>query len=205
MATFFFNGKPLLLLEGEPHQDKFPTNWLVVELQAPADLQFVRNALTHVSSLEGAALWTTSPHFLHDVLEASFEVLHAGGGLVLNPEGKALFIHRLGHWDLPKGKVEKGETLEETALREVAEECGLYDLSIVRKLCTTYHVYEHHGKELMKAAHWYLIQCSDPSAVPTPQLEEHIEDARWIAPEQWHDYIHLSYPTIKEVFEAYGA
>ena len=48
----------------------------------------------------------------------------AGGGKVINSDGKILFIFRNGKWDLPKGKAEQKETIDQTALREVEEETG---------------------------------------------------------------------------------
>src|SRR5690554_3653438 len=70
----------------------------------------------------------------------SFQMIKAAGGFVKNNEGLLLFIYRLGKWDLPKGKVEEGESVEEAAIREVEEECGLKGLEIEHKVANTYHI-----------------------------------------------------------------
>jgi 8-oxo-dGTP pyrophosphatase MutT (NUDIX family) len=52
-------------------------------------------------------------------------IIKAGGGIVVNEQNEVLLIYRRGKWDLPKGKLDDGETIEECALREVKEETGL--------------------------------------------------------------------------------
>ncbi len=105
-------------------------------------------------------------------------VVVAAGGFVLNPTGHLLMIHRRGFWDLPKGKIEKGETLEETAVREVEEECGISGLSIVSEPFETYHLYEERGVTSIKRSVWYEMRC-DSDRTPHPQLEEDITQAIW--------------------------
>src|SRR5690606_14096302 len=70
-----------------------------------------------------------------------FHYLEAAGGIVKNKNNEILFIHRLDKWDLPKGKVEAGETTESAALREVEEECGINNLKLLGFLTQTYHIY----------------------------------------------------------------
>ena len=70
----------------------------------------------------------------------------AAGGLVTNPQGQILWIFRRGFWDLPKGKVEKMESIEEAALREVEEECGIKQLVLDKLIDKTYHIYKIKGK-----------------------------------------------------------
>src|SRR5690606_15422047 len=83
-----------------------------------------------------------------------YNYIEAAGGLVKNSENKILFIHRLGKWDLPKGKVEAGETTELAAVREVEEECGINDLKIIRFIIPTYHIY-YDTQLRLKATYWY--------------------------------------------------
>ena len=115
---------------------------------------------------------------------------------------KFLFIFRLGKWDLPKGKVEDGETLEQTAIREVEEECGIGKLKIKDKLITTYHTYHLKGKEILKASHWYAMTTDDTSKLKV-QTEENITDARWVSREEIPTILKDAYPSIAEVFAAY--
>ena len=82
----------------------------------------------------------------------------AGGGLVYNKNGDVLFIFRGGKWDLPKGGIEKGEEIEDTALREVEEETGVKGLKITRKLSKTYHIFKRNGRYKLKITHWFEMK-----------------------------------------------
>lgn len=132
-----------------------------------------------------------------------FKVIVAGGGLVRNPTEEVLMIYRFGYWDLPKGKQEKKESIEETAVREVEEECSIQGLKLIKPITKTYHLYEHKGSTILKESHWFELFCNDKS-VPKPQLEEGIEDAKWIKVDELQTYLDKAYPSIKEVFKAYG-
>ena len=131
-----------------------------------------------------------------------FKLIDAAGGVVKNKENKLLFIFRLGKWDLPKGKVDEGETLEEAAIREVEEECGIGKLKIVEKLLTTYHTYTLKGKNIIKASHWYSMTTADNSPLKA-QTEENITDARWVSVAEIPTLLKYSYPSIAEVINKY--
>ena len=107
-----------------------------------------------------------------------FKVIKAGGGLVLNTKGEVLLIFRRGSWDLPKGKKEKGEKRKETAIREVQEETGLNQLTILNSLPDTYHTYRTSKERVIKLSYWYLMETLDMDL--TPQTEEDIEIAKWV-------------------------
>lgn len=122
----------------------------------------------------------------------------AAGGLVINPRQEVLFIHRRGHWDLPKGKMEKKETKKETAIREVVEETGASDLVILEKLVTTKHLYRgKSGKRFVKKSFWYLM--SGPDQTLVPQTEEDIVEARWMTLSAWEKEIIPTYDNIRLV------
>ncbi len=110
-----------------------------------------------------------------------FDVIRAAGGVVLNPEGRILFIHRRGIWDLPKGKAEPGETPENTALREVVEETGIEKPRIVRDLGNTYHVFWEGNRRKMKITRWFLMKSNDTRPLENPGREG-IEKLEWLAP-----------------------
>ena len=108
-----------------------------------------------------------------------FRIIEAAGGLVNNPEGKILFIKRLGKWDLPKGKMEKGESREESAVREIEEETGLSDVELVQFINTTYHIYvERNGEKILKCTHWFEMNF-DGEDTSKPQIEEGITEVAW--------------------------
>lgn len=108
-----------------------------------------------------------------------YEVLPAAGGVVQNEQGEILSIFRLGHWDLPKGKLEEGESLEESAIREVEEETGIQNIQLGDFLGHTYHTYNSKkGKRLLKDTAWYKMSSQDQEL--TPQTEEGIEQVTWM-------------------------
>lgn len=106
-------------------------------------------------------------------------VTAAGGYVVRLGEGgpEVLLIHRRGAWDLPKGKLDAGETVEACALREVREEVGVRTLRIVRPLGTTVHGYPEKGRYRVKTTHWFLM--TTPEEAFTPQAEEDIVEVAW--------------------------
>lgn len=108
-----------------------------------------------------------------------FRIIEAAGGIVNNHEGKTLFIRRLGKWDLPKGKMEKGESREESAVREIEEETGLKDVELIRFINTTYHIYvERNGEKILKCTHWFEMNF-DGEDTSKPQIEEGITEVAW--------------------------
>lgn len=108
-----------------------------------------------------------------------FRVVEAAGGIVSNKEGKILFIHRLGKWDLPKGKIEKDESLEQAALREVEEETALQELILEEFVNSTFHVYkERNGDRVLKTTYWFKMSYVGEKA-PIPQTEEGITEVSW--------------------------
>lgn len=133
-----------------------------------------------------------------------FEQIDAAGGVVKNAENKLLFIYRLGKWDLPKGKNDDGETLEETAIREIEEECGISKLTITGKICTTYHTYKMKGKNMVKASHWFAVITNDNSKLKI-QEEENITDACWASQKDVPKLLADAYPSITDVMSKYAA
>jgi 8-oxo-dGTP pyrophosphatase MutT (NUDIX family) len=129
-----------------------------------------------------------------------FKLIEAAGGLVQNQSDEWLFIHRNGMWDLPKGKLEKGEGIEECAVREVAEECGIDEPTIIQPLSPTYHTYELKGKRILKKTHWYLMKSSDSSEL-VPQTEEGITEVKWVSTEEAKILSEASFGSIQEVIE----
>jgi mutator protein MutT len=129
----------------------------------------------------------------------------AAGGLVVNEKNEILFIFRRQHWDLPKGKLDEGETIEACAVREVQEETGLKKVELVSFLCKTYHEYfdKWIKEEVIKESWWYLMK-SASSEVLIPQTEEDIEKIIWVNESVVGFYLNSSYPSIKEVLSSYN-
>jgi len=148
-------------------------------------------------ALEGD-LWISAadPEGVSRNLLTQYHPIEAAGGLVQNPTGAILLIHRLGHWDLPKGKLEDGEHPEDAALREVEEECGLSDLQLIRSLPKTWHTYFHEGHWKIKTTHWYHLFTED-SRLPEPQASEGIEQAVWTSEEALSPLLPEAWPAIR--------
>jgi len=129
--------------------------------------------------------------------------IKAGGGLVINPFGKVLLIFRRGVWDLPKGKQDPGETLAQTAVREVREETGLADLKIIEKMGNGYHCYMMSKQRTLKRTRWYLMQTQTPDQLIL-QKEEGIQDAAWFDPRELPKLNMPMYNNIRDVLNRYS-
>ncbi|TAH02318.1 MAG: NUDIX hydrolase [Sphingobacteriales bacterium] len=131
-----------------------------------------------------------------------FTIIQAGGGLVENGHNEILIIFRRGKWDLPKGKLDEGETIEQCAVREVEEECGLTNIQLGPLLLTTYHTYNESGKAILKESHWYKMKVpGSPQLVP--QTAEDIHEVKWIAKTGFAAIMSNTFPSIKDVLALY--
>ncbi len=127
-----------------------------------------------------------------------FTSIEASGGIVQNENKELLFIFRLGKWDLPKGKLEKGEDVAQCAVREVEEETGATNLTLKNKIAATYHVYHAFGKHFIKTTHWFYITCTGVQQL-IPQTEEDITAIKWIAIKNIDEPLLNTYSNIKNV------
>lgn len=135
-----------------------------------------------------------------ELLKKKFHHLKAAGGIVEEPSGKILMIKRLGCWDLPKGKAEKGESDAETAVREIMEETLIPEVLNPTYLHTTLHTYPHKGKTVLKETVWFT--CSTSQAWPlVPQTEEQITEACWASTAELREMMLNTYPSIRDVIE----
>lgn len=127
-----------------------------------------------------------------------FNILKAGGGLVLNEHKEALLIFRKGKWDLPKGKLDPGESIEECAVREVEEETGLKDITLKDGLTTTYHTYHEGARFILKESHWFLMNVKGEQVL-TPQAAEDIHEVKWVKPARLNQYFDNCFPSVVDV------
>lgn len=131
---------------------------------------------------------------------SEFLEVNAAGGLVSNKRGDFLLIRRNGMWDLPKGHQDPGEDISTTALREVREETGIDQLESRGLLCITDHCYRRNDIWHLKHTWWYDMLYTDPTDL-TPQTEEDISKAAWVAKSSLPPYLLNTYPSILEVFK----
>lgn len=126
----------------------------------------------------------------------------AAGGIVENEEGKILLQYRRGKWDLPKGKLDEGETLEECAIREVEEETGLRSIQLGELVGITNHFYTERGGDINKETYWFAMKVGAPQKL-TPQTEEDILELRWVGEDELQYYLSNTFPNIVEIIEKY--
>ncbi len=139
---------------------------------------------------------------LFERFKACFKNLTAAGGLVWNHNRTHfLTITRLGQPDLPKGKLESGETPEQAATREVTEECGIAPLTITAPLTSTFHIYYLNHVPILKKTHWFEMIYAGKAA-PTPQREENISNVFWTPREEREKFLTQTYPSMREVLNA---
>ncbi|MBI4929991.1 MAG: NUDIX domain-containing protein [Bacteroidetes bacterium] len=135
------------------------------------------------------------------VFRSLFAYIESSGGVVRNDRGSLLMIYRNRHWDLPKGKIEKGEASDQTALREVEEECGVKNLRITSELMLTHHIFFQDKHEWIKRTYWYEMTCCD-NTKPKPQTEEGILKVEWMSKDEVKKVWSKIYPSLREVLTA---
>ena len=153
--------------------------------------------------ITGAIIEDASEATILDQLNAMYRSLDAAGGVTYNEQGEVLLIYRRGKWDLPKGKRDEGENMEECALREVKEETGLETLELGDKICDTYHIYAQYGEEMLKRTAWYKMKGTVTERLK-PQKEENIKEARWVKEQDLWPLVGRTYEAIKEVLTLAG-
>ncbi len=130
----------------------------------------------------------------------------AAGGVVNNADNNILMIYRKGYWDLPKGKLDEGESIEQCAIREVQEETGLQTIHLGKFICTTYHEYldPFLQEEVIKETHWFSMKITDNQPL-VPQVEENITAIEWVDSMKLKNNLQNTYPNIITVIENYTA
>lgn len=172
MYKVFVNEKKLLLSKQSENLEKTLGYENVTSLEIALDL--LENTSVKELNVFGENLDKIWSEF-----QKLFRIIEAAGGLVNNTQGDLLFIKRLGKWDLPKGKMEKGESREESAVREIEEETGLANVELIQFINTTYHIYvERNGDKVLKCTHWFEMSF-DGEDTSKPQIEEGITEVAW--------------------------
>jgi len=132
---------------------------------------------------------------------ADYTLIEAAGGLVYNLDNQLLMIFRNGKWDLPKGKLEVAENIQECAIREVEEECGISGLSISKPLQDTYHTYAINEQKILKRTYWFEMKTNFKGGL-LPQTEEGITKVVWVDKQDIAEKLENSYGNIIELLQA---
>lgn len=148
----------------------------------------------------------SNPADFFELFQSAFIPIQAAGGVVVR-KNRLLFIFRNEKWDLPKGKIDEGETAREAAIREVEEECGITGLSIVKRLPPTYHMYQlpykkNSGKWIFKETFWFEMKYNG-EITGTPQLEEGITQLKWSSKKQLDEVWSNTYENLKPIISLY--
>ncbi len=202
--TIYVDNKPVYLCDelNAAMQEilHYPETIFIEELSAPAV-----NALLHEMGRETITAGVMLHHHFEELKKAfvkHFTIIEAAGGIVENENKELLFIYRLDKWDLPKGKIEKGEEQATAALREVEEETGAVNLTLHHKVGETYHTYNAWGKHFFKTTYWFYITCAGDQKL-TPQMEENIAALQWVKREGLHVPFENTYPSIKDILNTF--
>lgn len=201
----YFNDKPLFLtdtitpeIEPYAHHD----DAVYIDELSPAGMNSMLHEMRQDKVHAGIYLHKNIAE-LEKAFRKKFQVIQAAGGLIVNEDNELLFIFRRGKWDLPKGKLDKGEKLEVCAVREAREETGLKEAHLKKHLITTHHAYDESGHHILKETWWYLL--SAPKDQPlTPQAEEQITQIEWANPADLKKYTGNTYKLIIDVLRTGG-
>jgi len=195
--TIYFGDKPLTITDVMP--DEVNKSTLIAKSIEAEPLQRLIAAMDGPEA-SGALLVYPDVEVAINALKPLFQFIQAAGGLVQSDKGNLLLIFRKGKWDLPKGKLDPGEDLEQCAVREVEEETGLKDVVLQKPLCRTYHTYYQDGQHCLKESHWYLMQAPQQDDLK-PQTEEDIEQAIWAAPAAIPQYLTNTHRSVADVLK----
>lgn len=196
MYKVFVNDKPIILTDSLKNDNNYPV-YIFNEVVLDEILHKLKRGNTNGVNLFCSNLVVDWATFKKD-----FKVVYAAGGLVTNPNKEILFIYRSNVWDLPKGRTEEGESIEETAIREVEEECGAEELELIKPLLVTHHLFYMDNIQQMKITHWFLMK-ADFQKNLKPQLEEGITKVLFKNKDDVQEAMKNTYANIKLVLDTY--
>lgn len=200
MYKVYINETPLFFRQIDQLNAITPSNSTELRVKysgRPRSLLNAIDLMEKTSRYESVSIYHGDINKLRSDFESLYKLIEAAGGVVFNTKKEILTMFRRGSWDLPKGKIDEGETTEIAAIREVKEETGLQNVDLGKFLTTTYHTYKNgKGKRVLKKTYWYLMQTTDHDI--QPQIEEDIELVEWMLPIEFLTKKPL-YNTIREV------
>ena len=197
----YFNNKPLFLTDTITKE--------IEEYTHSSETMFIDELNTHTvktmiyemdqSQIYAGVFLFNDVNKLMKAFKKELTLVMAAGGFV-HSESNVLLIYRKAKWDLPKGKLDPGESLEQCAIRELSEETGIQAIS-EGPLCTTYHTYHEFGRHVLKESHWFLMKVSEKTEF-VPQQEEDIEKCIWVPYQELDQYMHNMHASLLDVIQA---
>ncbi len=200
----YFNDKPLFLCDNvdetiEPflHHD----DAIFIDELDPHSVKSMIHEM-EIDKVHAGVFFHPDLEELKKAFFKKFTLVKAAGGLVEHENKDILLIFRRGMWDLPKGKLDKGEKLEDCAVREVTEETGLENIKLIAPLTITYHTYHEGARFILKESHWYAMSVNGTQTL-RPQTEEDIQEVKWVSPAELPAYMEKTYPLVTEIIQLY--
>ncbi len=199
MYKVFFNDRVVLLT------DDFIRNFqvkygLFYKYRNTEDLKELIEFYRNLKRIDTLFIFHNDLDELQERFKSCFYVVEAAGGLVCNEEGRYLFMKRRDKWDLPKGKVDFGESIPQAAIREVTEECGLRNLEIVGPLMSTYHCYWLDDQSILKRTSWFEMKSTGNEPL-VPQSDEDITEVKWVKKEDLREITRNTYMGILDILK----
>jgi 8-oxo-dGTP pyrophosphatase MutT (NUDIX family) len=193
----YYNGAFILLSSDDIQQSG---NQLIVDAGniSEKDLKLQIEKFIQQKNKQDLIFVSKDINSLFKEIKKQFIYIEAAGGLI-EQNKRYLFIYRLKKWDLPKGKIDKGENPPQAALRECEEECGISDLEIIKELAPSYHVYPYKTGFALKTTYWFLMK-TDFSGKLIPQTSEYIEKAEWLNKDEIKQIVMPNtYPSVSDL------
>ena len=190
MLQIFYKEKPIIISDKKSDLK----NSLIIKPELFENLDLLK--LLTKKRVNSIGIFSNEFEIILNMFKKKYPEIIAAGGKVINNKSEILFIYRNKKWDLPKGKAEKNEIISETALREVEEETGIKNLSIIKPLDKTYHIFKRGGKNYLKSTYWFEMQ-SDFIGKLKPQKKEGITRVEWIGIENLSSILAKSYANIR--------
>jgi 8-oxo-dGTP pyrophosphatase MutT (NUDIX family) len=199
MYKVFFNDRVVLLT------DDFIRNFqvkygLFYKYRNTEDLKELIDFYRNLKRIETLFIFHHDLDELQERFKSCFQVIEAAGGLVCNGDGSYLIMKRRDRWDLPKGKVNSGESIARAAVREVSEECGLSKLEITGPLMSTYHCYRFEGRSILKRTSWFDMEACGKETLVT-QTDEDITEVKWVRKADLGEITRNTYPAIVDILK----
>ncbi len=211
MYKIYINNVPVYLTSKHgsalPSTDSSNSDILITDHTAKKDILETIDTINSSKGLRACYLLARNPKNVLNHFKKFYKVVEAAGGVVLNSNNEILLIFRKGKWDLPKGKLDPGETKRRAAIREVKEETGVKKIRVLQSLklfagkqTCTYHSYIDNEVACLKSSYWFLMRTSDTGML-IPQLEEDIVQAEWVGRDQLREYMENSYGSVRDIID----